>query len=302
MGEVSLLRRAVLRGFGGAVFFAGAGAGASAPASANTIDRALAKLEKDSGGRLGVHALDTATGRTLGCNQDKRFGMCSTFKLLLAAAVLREADAGRIDLAKKIHYTKADMVFHAPVTEANLGKVGMSVRDLAEAAQVTSDNVAANLLIKRLGGPAGFTAKLREMSDTITRIDRYEPEMNRVPVGEIRDTTTPRAMAETVARVLIGDVLKPNSRATLIEWMVATKTGLKRIRAGLPKEWHVGDKTGTGHHPTSANKHNDVAIIWPPGRAPIIVTVYFEAAKYFDELRAEDDAVLSKVGELVATW
>ncbi|MEP7157641.1 MAG: class A beta-lactamase, partial [Betaproteobacteria bacterium] len=266
---------------------------------------------------------DTANGRTLGHHEDKRFGLCSTFKLLLAAVILREADAGRIDPTAFMAYGRKDLLSHAPVTKANVEKGGMSVIALARAAQTTSDNTAANLLLKMLGGPAAFTAMLRVLGDPVTRLDRYETELNFVPPGEMRDTTTPRAMAQIFAHVLAGNTLTAASRAVLIDWMIATQTGLKRIRAGLPAHWPAGDKTGTAAHPAMPNKHNDVAIIFPlsvsshslsshphssqapsglPARAPVIVAAYFNAAKHSEQQRPEDDAVLAKVGSVVAKW
>jgi beta-lactamase class A len=264
----------------------------------------FADIEGKAGGRLGIHVLDTQTGRTLGHRANERFGMCSTFKLLLAAAVLKEAEAGRLDLDTQVRITPADMVPHAPVTQAWLNK-SLSIRALAEAAQLTSDNVATNLLLKRLGGAAGFTSLVRSFGDSATRLDRLEPEMNLVPPGEIRDTTTPQAMAEVVARVFSSDLLNATSRATLTDWTVATKTGLKRLRAGLPASWRAGDKTGTGIWKGMANKHNDIAIIWPPDRAasaPIVVAAYYEASGYFEDMRAADDAVLADAGRVVAHW
>ncbi len=262
---------------------------------------ALARLEANVGGRLGVCVLDTATGRKLVHRAGERFAMCSTFKLPLAAAVLREADRGKMKLDTFVPYTKADMMFHAPVTEANLAKGGMTVGALAEAAQKQSDNPAANLLLKQLGGPAGFTQFFRDLGDTVTRIDRYEPEMNRVVPGDDRDTTTPAAKAATLAKILTTDVLAPASRDLLIQWMIDTKTGAKRLRAGFPKDWRAGDKTGTGYDDISG-KVNDVAIAWPPGKAPLIVTAYYNTAGPADDVSDKDQAVLAEVGRIVAEW
>jgi beta-lactamase class A len=175
----------------------------------------------------------------------------------------------------------------------------MSIGALAEAAQKTSDGTAANLLVAHLGGPARFTQLLRDLGDSHTRLDRYEPELNRTSPGNVRDTTTPRAMAGTVQRLLVGDALSRASRETLIQWMIETKTGLRRIRAGLPEGWRAGDKTGTGHFPGIANKHNDVAIIWPPKRPPVIMAAYFEAKDYFDPLRPEDETVLADAARVL---
>jgi beta-lactamase class A len=190
----------------------------SLPAFADTVapvidpDAALAALERDAGGRLGVFALDTGSGRTISLRPDEAFGLCSTFKLPLAAAVLREADAGRLSLDTVIRYTKDDMVAHAPVTQAHLAEGGMTIGALAEAAQTTSDNVAANLLMRQLGGPERVTALFRELGDPRTRVDRYEPKMNFVPAGEARDTTTPRAFATGVANYVLGERLGKASR------------------------------------------------------------------------------------------
>jgi beta-lactamase class A len=253
------------------------------------------------GGRLGVAILDTTFGGVIGHRLDERFAMCSTFKLPLAAAVLHKADKGELKLDEILPYTKKDMVHHAPVTEPNLPKGGMSVRDLAEAAQKTSDNVAANLLIKRLGGPEGVTKIWRGWGDTITRIDRYEPEMNGVKPGEERDSTTPYAMAGLMEKILTGDVLKPDSRNLLVRWMIDTQTGAKRIRAGLPKDWKAGDKTGTGAgHKDIGNKTNDIAIIWPPGRPPALIAAFLETPYHGDDIRDEDQRVLGEASILVA--
>ena len=300
--KADLTRRWVVRGIGAASLLAGFSGWASRPVEHLDVDGALTEVEVASGGRLGVYLLDTGSGRSSGIRVDERFGMCSTFKLLLAAAILREADAGRIDLDRFVEYGKADLVPHAPVTEVNLDKGGMTVAALAEATQLTSDNVAANLLLGLLGGPQGFTAILRAMGDTVTRIDRLEPTMNLVPAGEVRDTTTPRAMAESVARIMTGEWLSAASRARLEQWTVATATGRKRIRAGLPADWRAGDKTGTGIAPGMANKHNDVAIVWPPDRAPVVIAAYFEAGGHFRSMRPEDDAVLAEVGRIAAQW
>ena len=263
---------------------------------------ALSGLERRSGGRLGVCMLDSGSDRRVDWRGEERFGMCSTFKLLLAAIVLREADAGRLSLETVLPYTQADMVPYAPVTEKHLAAGGMSIGALTEATQTTSDNVAANLLIRQLGGPEQITATLRAMGDRITRLDRLEPEMNLVPAGEERDTTSPCAMARTVADILVGDWLSTASRSQLRDWLIATRTGGKRIRAGLPAGWIAGDKTGTGISPAMANKYNDVAVIWPDGRKPVVIAAYYEASGHFEKMRDQDQAVLAEVGRIAAEW
>ena len=260
---------------------------------------ALAALEVKSGGRLGVAVLDTATGRITGHRADERFGMCSTFKLPLAAVVLAEIDAGRLRGDTVLPYKETDLAPNSPVARANLAKGGMAIIDLAKAAQQFSDNTAANLLIRQFGGPVGYTAKLRALGDPTSRLDRYEPDMNLVLPGEVHDTTTPRGMAMGMRAYLLGDALKPASRDLLTGWMSETKTGARRLRAGFPPEWRAGDKTGSSWNETTmVDKVNDVAILWPPRHAPLIVTAYLDGAALSKNIRAEDEAILAEVGKV----
>lgn len=281
------------------------GASAALPALAmrrtSATTAALAALERKSGGRLGVAILDTAIGRFTGHRIDERFGMCSTFKLPLTAAVLWEIESGRLRGDTILRYGEADMIPNSPVTRANLANGGMSVLDLAKAAQQFSDNTAANLLIAQLDDPAGVTAKLRLLGDPASRLDRYEPAMNLVLPGEVHDTTTPRAMALGMRAYLLGRALRPASRDLLTGWMVETKTGAGRLRAGFPPDWRAGDKTGSSWNETTmVDKVNDVAIVWPPRRAPIIVTAYLDGANKSKAIRPEDETILAEVGRIVA--
>ena len=271
---------------------------AAAPASA-AVDDALAALERRSGGRLGVCVLDTASGAQAGLRMGERFGLTSTFKLLLAAAVLQHPDAQR-----RIAFGEADLVAHSPVVRAHLASGGMKAIELAEATQTTSDNAAANLLLRHLwGGPAGFTDWLRRQGDRVTRLDRYETDLNRVMPGEARDTTTPAAMAATAAHLLVGGGLDRSAAAQLIAWMEATRTGGRRLRAGLPAHWRAGDKTGTAMHGSMPDKINDVAIVWPHGRAPWILAAYYDGPQRNSARpRPEDEAVLAEVGRIVGGW
>lgn len=276
-------------------------AGRTRAATPSSPAEALAALEREHGGRLGACVLDAGDPATgYGHRADERFALCSTFKLLLAAVVLREADAGRLDLNTPLRFGEDDLVPYAPVVEAHLAAGALSIGALAEAAQVTSDNVAANLLLRELGGPAGFTAKLRELGDRTTRLDRIEPAMNRVLPGEDHDTTTPRAIAETVARLFTTDLLSPASRQTLKQWMIATRTGSRRLRAGFPAGWIAGDKTGTAYSEGMANKTNDLAVVWRADQPPLIVAAYYEADGHYPEMRAQDEAVLARIGGIAA--
>lgn len=272
----------------------------AAPAEADLP--ALRALERRAGGRLGVAVLDTVSGVQTGLRRDERFGMCSTFKLPLAGLVLKAVDEGRLALDQWVPYGEKDLVPHAPVTSQHLSAGGMTAGALAEATQVTSDNPAANLLIALLGGTAAVTASLRALDDAHTRLDRMEPAMNLVPDGELRDTTTPAAMARTTARMLCSDWLSPTSRERLAGWMVATQTGRKRLRAGLPAAWRAGDKTGTAMAPSMADKLNDVAIAWPEAQQALVIAAYYDAPGRSGRVRDEDQAVLAEVGRIAAAW
>ncbi|TWI69647.1 beta-lactamase class A [Pseudoduganella lurida] len=233
----------------------------------------FAAIERDLGGRLGVAAIDLATGRIAGNRQDERFPMASTFKATLAAAMLaRDArEPGFID--KRLRYTKADLLSYAPVTSKHV-EDGMTVAELCAATVQLSDNTAANVLLKELGGPQAVTAFARSIGDTTFRLDRWEPELNAALAGDARDTTTPLAMARTLQKLLVGDGLPAPQRRQLNDWMIGTTTGDKRIRAAAPAGWQVGDKTGTGGYGST----NDIGIAYPPagstGRGPVVIAIY----------------------------
>ena len=262
------------------------------PASpAIAAEDGLAALETRHGGRLGVFALDTGTGRSLAHRADDRFLMCSTAKCAAVGAVLARVDAGTERLDRRIGYDAADVaVGYAPDTEAHLAEGGMSLEALCRAAVVRSDNGAANLVLASLGGPAAVTRFARGLGDDTTRFDRTEPTLNHS--DGLLDTTTPRAFAATLRAMLLGEALSPASRTRLEGWMVACDTGLGRLRAGIPRGWTAGDKTGT-----AGDNAGDVALLRPPGRAPIVVASYYEVP---GRETTEREAVLKAVGALVA--
>jgi beta-lactamase class A len=256
----------------------------------------FAAIEARAEGRLGVFALDTGGGRALAYRADARFPMCSTFKLLLAAFVLSRIDAGRERLDRRVAYGAADLLDYAPTARAHLAEGAMTVADLCAAAVQLSDNTAANLLLRETGGPAALTAWLRHIGDPTTRLDNNEPTLNVWAAGEVHDTTTPAAVVATWRMLLLGAVLSPASRARLIDWAKGTTTGLARIRAGVPKDWVEGDKTGSWSDARMGTS-NDIAILWPPGRAPIILAVFLALAKVSGDRR---DAAVAEVGRIVA--
>lgn len=257
------------------------------------LQDALRDIETTARGRLGVHLIDTATGREHGWRPDERFLMLSSFKLLASALVLDRADRGEESLERRIRYRRQDLVSWSPVTERHVGGEGLSLAQLCEATITTSDNTAANLILASYGGPAALTAFARRLGDRVTRLDRTEPELNRrAASGEPLDTTTPRAMAHTLRALLVGDALAPASRARLLQWLLANTTGGKRLRAGLPADWRIGEKTGT-----AGDDANDIGIAFPPQRAPVIVTAYLGESVTDGATR---EAALASVGRLLA--
>jgi beta-lactamase class A len=234
--------------------------------------------------------LDVATGRRVEHRGDERFAMCSTHKFLAAAFVLQRVDHGEDSLERRIPYAKDNLVTYSPITEKHVGD-GMALGALCEAALTLSDNTAANLILETLGGPAGFTSRARALGDDVTRLDRIETALNEAKIGDPRDTTTPAAMAENVRKLVLGEALSAPSREKLANWVIANKTGDKRLRAGIPKGWRVGDKTGTG----GAGATNDIAVVWPPDRGPLVVTAYYAESAAPDD---EREQVLAEVGRL----
>lgn len=279
------------------------GASACIPPDQSPMGRLASELriiEAAGGGTLGVELFDTASGLSVGLNQHRRFGHASSFKFSLAALLLKRHAAGLIDADKHVTWSEADMLAYAPFTRERIA-TGATLRELARATQVTSDNPAANILLRALGGPAALTAFWRSIGDEVSRIDRYEPEMNLVPATEFRDTTTPAAMARTVAKIVYGDVLPEKERAELKGWMVATETGLRRVRAGLPEGWIAGDKTGTsGLIGPAEYNYIDIGFAeGPKGQPPITFACYFRARQTEDTMLAGGELTLSRVGKVI---
>lgn len=269
------------------------GARARARTPFEALSGEFARIERDSSGRLGIAVFDTQTGLRAGHRTDERFPMCSTFKLLAAAAVLALVDSGRERLDRRISYKQGDLVTYSPATETRVA-AGMTMAELCEAAVTLSDNTAANLMLDSLGGPAGLTHYMRSIGDSLTRLNRNEPTLNDAAPGDPRDTTTPSAMLQSIDTLLFGMALSPSSKGLLTGWLVANRTGDKRLRAGLPQNWRCGEKTGSGGHGTT----NDVGAIWPPNRKPVIVTAFLTGTTAAPSSR---DDTLASVARAVGT-
>lgn len=281
---VPFTRRALVRGLSALL------AAPAMPARAAAVD-SIGAIERSHGGRLGVFVLDTGTGRTLAHRADERFLLQSTFKGILAAMVLSRIDAGQDGLDRSVPYSARDLLPASPVTKAHLADGAMTVAALCQAILERSDNAAANLLLARVGGPSRLTAYVHGLGDPTTRFDRYEL------VGGwsgTKDTTTPRAIVGSFRTIVLGNALHPGSRLRLQQGMAANVPGRTRLRAAFPATWTAGDRTGT-----SNGVCNDVAVAWPPGRAPLVMAAYYEAAN-MDMVQQE--AVVREVGSAIVAW
>ena len=252
----------------------------------------LAALERRCGGRLGVVAVEAETGRRLVHRSDERFSLCSTFKLLLVGQILHRVDLGEETLARLVAYGAADLLDYAPITRQHLSAGGMTVAGLCAAALQYSDNTAANLLLRTQGGPAGLTRYLQALGDSLTRLDRIEPDLNTPASDRTWDTTSPAAMQSTLEKLLLGPALAPASRTQLTHWLLGNTTGGARLRAGLPPDWRVGEKTGTGDQGAT----HDVGILYPPTGPAIVLTAYLDGCT---APRASCEATLAAVAQVV---
>lgn len=296
-------RRTVLALGAGAALAASLPAGGSAfaatasPGGSREVAHRLAALEREHSARLGVHAHDTATGRTVRYRAQERFPLCSVFKTLAVAAVLRDLDRDGEFLAKRVRYTaqEASSSGHAPITgrAENLAR-GMTIAELSDAAIRFSDNAAANLLLRELGGPAAVTRFARSTGDGVTRLDRWEPDLNSAEPRRVTDTTTPYAIGRTYERLVLGTALEAADRRLLTDWLLGNTTGGERLRAGLPGSWTVADKTGAGSYGTN----NDVAVAWPPGRPPVVIAVLTTKPR---SDAAPDNPLIARTAALLAT-
>ncbi|MGB6938131.1 MAG: class A beta-lactamase [Xanthobacteraceae bacterium] len=295
-------RRHVTVGLSASLFGAAFWQPQPARAFASSLESDFAALESDfaaieakSGGRLGVAVLDTASGARVDHRGNERFPLCSTFKVLAVSAVLKRAEAGREHLDRRIAIKRAELIAYSPVLKDRIGD-SLTLVELCAAAMTESDNTAADLVLKNLGGPAAATAYARTLGDTVTHLDNSEPLLNRAkPFGLSKgDTTSPSAMVNNLQALVLGDTLAPTSRDQLKTWLLGCKTGDKRLRAGLPEGWQCGDKTGSDEADGSTN---DVGLLWPPQQRPLVIVAAYltqTKAKYEDR-----EAALADVGRAV---
>jgi beta-lactamase class A len=266
------------------------------PTFADESPPMLTAYERETGGRIGLYAENLSTGAKIAWRADERFVMCSTFKASLAAFVLMRIDHGQDQLENMINFGSEDLLDYAPAARQALAqnhtRASMSVAAMCEAAVELSDNTCANLLLARVGGPAALTTFWRSMGDAITRLDHNEPELNRSAPGDPNDTTTPAAMAGNLRRFLLGEILSQRSREYLTGWMLNCKTGNNRLRAGLPGNWRVADKTGNN----GKDAAGDIGVTWPSSGGPTLVCVYTQGGS---PTAPQLEAVFAEIGRVV---
>ena len=277
-------RRSLLRFAATLPFALAFKARAADTSEARSVEGQLAKLEQTAGGRLGVSALNTANGTWIGHRADERFPFCSTFKVILSGAILARSTQAAGFMQQRIRYAQSDVVHYSTVTAEHIGD-GMTVAELCAAAIQHSDNTAANLLIKLLGGTDAVTAYARLIGNDVFRLDRLETSLNDAVPGDPRDTATPASMVRSLHTLTLGDTLPIAQRTQLLDWLRGNQMGSKRIGAALPAGWTMGDKTGTGDYGTA----NDLAVIWPPSRPPLILGIYHTQPG--QDAKARDDVV-----------
>ncbi|MEU5974846.1 class A beta-lactamase [Streptomyces sp. NPDC047315] len=289
-------------GLGAAPAVAAPAGGRGRGAALGTTDPAVAAqlraYEKEHGALLGVVGYNFRTGATVAHNADRPFPICSVFKTLAVAAVLRDLDHRGEVLARRIRYTYDDVLAaggpdSSQITKKNVAR-GMTIRELCDASITYSDNCAANLLLRELGGPTAITEFCRSIDDEVTRLDRWEPDLNTAEPDRVTDTTTPKAIAVTYTRLVLGTVLNRPDRQLLTDWLLANTTSSERLRAGLPADWKLGDKTGGGEYGTN----NDVGIAWTPEGAPVVLSVF--STKPDSPKGPRDNALIKKTGALLA--
>jgi beta-lactamase class A len=284
MHATSVSRRSVL---------AAAAALLSPLASATPAPAFVTEYENRTGGRVGFFAVNAASGRQMAWRANERFAMCSTFKASLAALVLARVDAGRDRLDRPVPYGPADILDYAPAAKAHLADGRMTLEAMCQAAVELSDNTCANALLREVGGPQALTQFWRRLGDRASRLDHNEPLLNRTKPGEPHDTTTPAAMAHSISRLATGDALSPASRTLLVGWMVACQTGTRKLRAGMPPAWRVGDKTGSN----GSDASGDLAVAWTPASGSIVVSAYVQGGR---PAPGQQDELFAALGRRVA--
>ncbi|MCE7999481.1 MAG: class A beta-lactamase [Rhodobiaceae bacterium] len=278
--------------FFGALLIAVTGATAPLYAGDNVILETVRDIESRLGGRIGISIHDTGSGQRWEHRADERFPLSSTFKPFACAAVLTRIESGAERLHRVIEIEDDDLVSYSPLTETRVNTVGMTIAELCEATITLSDNTAGNLILESIGGPKAFTDYMRTIGDDTSRLDRWETDLNEGTPGDKRDTTTPRAAAASLNRLLLGQILSVSSREQLTTWMENDKVADALLRSALPEDWRIADKTGAGGH----GARSIIAVIWPPAREPLVISIYVTEN---DASFAERNQAIAEIGAAI---
>ena len=250
------------------------------------------RIERQLDARVGFAAYDLETEQRWEYNADQLFAMSSTFKTLACAVLLQRVDEGSEQLERRVEVSASDIVTYSPVTEAYADNREISLFELCEATMTTSDNTAANLILQAIGGPQAVTAFVRELGDSVTRLDRWETELNEAAPHDERDTSTPIALVSNLEKLVVGNALSPQSKNQLREWLVNNEVADGLFRSQMPDEWVIGDRTGAG----GFGSRSITAVIWPPGREPTIVAFYITET---DASFEERNSAIAELGSVI---
>jgi beta-lactamase class A len=280
-------------------------------------------------GVLGFGLMNLESGQSWTWNGERRFPMQSVFKMAVAAAALAEVDAGRLSLDEAISIGAKDLSPpRSPIADAWPGRKVYSAGELLEAAVSDSDNTAADVLMKRIGGPGAVSGWLQSQKIEEVRVDRYERELQPNALGmasfrpawkgaafeaalatvplaqrqaaaeaylrDPRDTATPRGMIVFLSRLDAGELLSPASTRRLVTIMASSPRGPERLKAGLPQGVFFTHKIGTGRSfggRTSA--YNDVGIFTLADKRSYAIAAFLTASTADEGARA---ALLADLG------
>jgi beta-lactamase class A len=259
--------------------------------SADLAER-LRLISSRAGGTVGVAVIHVETGRVVSIEGAKPLPLYSVFKLPLAVSVLKNVEENRLLLEKKIRITPEDVV---PGSQFNLDlwrkPVERSVRELLEVSIVRSDNTSSDKLLELVGGPAAVTARMRSMGfaniDIHSSVHQYVAQRTNPNTGPAED------LAQLLAQLQAGNILRPPQLEVLLGFMGRAMTGEARLRGTLPKGTPVADKTGTGEAGSSTN---DVGIITlPEGKGHLAMAVLISGSKLPAEEQEKLIAELARV-------
>ncbi|TNH41791.1 class A beta-lactamase [Photorhabdus luminescens] len=262
------------------------------PIDSTRLATVVKQEEQTLNARIGVAVIDTASDKIVSYRGNERFPLNSTFKALLCGVLLSEVDKGKVALTDAIQFNKTELVEYSPVSEKFVAPASMNWQQLCSAAVSYSDNTAANLIAKKVGGPAAMNLFFSGLGDSVTHLDRYEPELNSAIPGDERDTTTPVAVSQTLQKLTLGEVLKPSSRQQLVEWMRDDKVADALLRSVLPAGWKIADKTGAGDY----GSRSIISIVWPKNSSPLIVAIYITQT---EATIVQSNEAIARIGKIL---